>query len=140
MMTVAETSSIIGAALLLLAACTAVGALLVLPFKKLITGTAPAAEASNSARPSDSGAGLVMNWLVWPTYAVFALTAYLGEMHTLFANAGFGYVYITLGIPAFLLDWLILVIYASLQPVRSRWLFCALGAAGLLALGYANIN
>ena len=85
-------------------------------------------------------AGVALNWVGWPMFAILTLVAVAEEMFTLFVNAGFGYFFIMLGMPAFLLAWLCFVIYASFRTVPTSWLFGVLIAAALIIFGYANIN
>src|ERR1041384_5239176 len=104
MMVVAEISSWVGAALLAFGLCAAIGALMVLPFRGLIA-RAISRQVSRAPAPTSTNlndAGVAFNWLAWPIFAVLTSVAFLREMWTLYADAGFGYVYITLGMPAFL--------------------------------------
>jgi hypothetical protein len=142
MIMVAKISSGIGFALLLLAPCAAIGALLVLPFGKLIAGSNPQAGEREldhgTTMLNDAGVGLSL--LAWPMYAFATFAPFAGEIFTRFSTAGLGYVYITFGMPAFLAAWLGLVIYACIRPTQTSWLFGAIGAAAVIIVGYANIG
>ena len=85
-------------------------------------------------------AGIALNWLAWPMFAVLTFVAFLSEMYTLYANAGLGYYFIMLGMPVFAVAWFYLVVYASFRRVPTAWLFGAPAAAAVIALGYASIN
>jgi hypothetical protein len=142
MIVVAEISSWVGAALLAVGLCAATGAMLILPFHKLIVRggrqagvTAPLPTSTNL-----NDAGVAFNWLAWLLFAILTLAAFFGEMSTLYTDAGIAFVYITLGMPAFLVAWLGFVIYITMRPVPTSWLFGALVVAALMAFGYANIN
>jgi hypothetical protein len=141
MIVIAKISSAVGGALLLSSIFATVGALVTLPFKKLMAvsdGSTNILQESPSSNFIDATIGL--SWLAWLIYAYLTIAAFLGEMFTLFTNAGFGYVYITLGMPAFLAAWLGLVIYASIRPIPTSWLFGAMGAAAIIIFGCANID
>lgn len=142
MIWIAKIGSWIGLALLLSALCGAVGALLVLPFKRLIAVSNPQARPvvpeHRTTVLNDAGVGICL--LAWPIYAFVTFWAFVGETFTKFSNAGIGYVYITFGMPLFLAAWLGLLIYACIRPVQTNWLFGALGAAALIIFGCANIG
>ena len=142
MITLIQISAWGGLVLLLMGCCLAIGALLILPFlDSTRTGDAtPDVETSADQPTWLNHAGMGFSLLAWPIYAVVTWRAVFTEINTLFSNAGFGYVYIMLGMPAFFLTWLSLLVYASIRSVRSEWLFGALIAAALIGFGYANIN
>lgn len=139
---IAQASAWLGTAFLVIGIFGAIGVQLILLFKRLAQASSRPSPQSASRRASTyiNDDAVWFSWLAWLAYAAVTLTAFLGEMFTLFSNAGFGYVYIMLGMPAFLVAWLGLVINASVQSVPSSWLFGALGAAALIVSGYANIN
>jgi len=119
---------------LLFGFCAATAALLLLPFKSLMITTRP----HSSTNLYDAAVGFSL--MAWPIYAVFSVAAFGDEMFTLFSNAGFGYVYIMLGMPAFLVAWLGLIVFACLRGMPTSWLFGALAAAAAIIWGYTNIN
>ena len=83
---------------------------------------------------------IAFSWLTWLPYGFLTGAALLGEGRTLFSNAGFGFVYITLGMPAYLVAWLGLVIYAGIRSVPTSWLARAFAGAVLIVIGCANIG
>jgi hypothetical protein len=68
------------------------------------------------------------------------LIAVAGEMFTRFADAGFGYYFIMLGMPAFCIAWLWLMLYATFRTIPTSWPIGALVAAALITAGYAHIG
>jgi hypothetical protein len=139
---VAKISSWVGVAFLLLSFCAATAVLLVLPFMGLITAKDRTARQTPRPRSStnlnDAAVGLSLT--AWLLYAVFAGSAFGDEMFTLFSNAGFGYVYIMLGMPTFLAAWFGLIFFACLRGVPTAWLFGSLAVAAAITWGYTNIN
>jgi hypothetical protein len=94
-----------------------------------------------SARASHlSDAAIGISWFALPIFAILTLIAMIGEMFTKFANAGFGYYFILLGMPAFCVAWFSLLVYASFRPVPPSWCVSALIAAMFVVVGYANIG
>jgi hypothetical protein len=85
-------------------------------------------------------AAIGVSWFAWPIFAIVTVAAMFGEMFTRFANAGPGYYFIMLGMPAFCIAWLYLLIYASFRPVPTRWPVAALLAALVIIAGYATIG
>ena len=81
-----------------------------------------------------------ISWFALLTFVIVTVIAFVGEMFTKFADAGFGYYVIMLGMPAFCIAWLFLLVYASFRPVPRSWPVGALIAALLIVIGYANIG
>ncbi|QNP45212.1 hypothetical protein H9L14_11235 [Sphingomonas sediminicola] len=142
MILIAKVSAWLGVALMINGILWPIGLALVLPPKKSPeAGTHQPPEVA-SARVSTyiNEDAVWISWLAWLIYAAVTLSAFSREIFTLYSNAGLGYVYIVLGMPAFLVAWLGLIINASVRLLPARWLFGALGAGGLIVFGYANIN
>ena len=99
----------------------------------------PVQQVSSPAREA-SDAVIGLSWLAVPLYMAVTVTAVAGEMFTKFADAGFGYYFIMLGMPAFCIAWLYLMVYASFRPVPSSGLWAMLVSALLILIGYANIG
>jgi uncharacterized membrane protein YphA (DoxX/SURF4 family) len=85
-------------------------------------------------------AAMGISWFALLTFVIVTVIAFVEEMFTKFANAGFGYYFIMLGMPAFCILWLFLLVYASFRPVPTSWPVAALVAAFLIIIGYANIG
>jgi hypothetical protein len=60
--------------------------------------------------PQFHDAAIGVSWLAWPIFAIVTVAAMFGEMFTRFANAGPGYYFIMVGMPAFCIAWLTLLI------------------------------
>ncbi|QIK79432.1 hypothetical protein G7077_11475 [Sphingomonas piscis] len=141
MTTIAQTGSWIGLVLLLFGILTPIAALIVLPFQAVIVQPDPArGSILEPASTTLNDAGVGLSFLAWPLYALLTCSAFLGEMNTLYSDAGLGYIYITVGMPAFFVGWLGLIFYSSVRPARTELLFGALGAAVLISIGYGSIN
>jgi hypothetical protein len=136
-----KTGSLLGYALLLFGILAGIIALLILSVMRLINALrGDSKTAAKDPVPKTDGVGVVVGWLAWLIFAAISLVASFGEMFTRFSDAGFGFIYITLGMPVFLVAWLGLNIFASVGFLSTRWLFGTLGAAGLIVFGYGNIN
>ena len=96
-------------------------------------------QAPRPTRQIDDAA-IGVSWLAWPIFAIVTVAAMFGEMFTRFADAGPGYYFIMLGMPAFCIAWLTLLIYASFRPVPTRWPLAALLAALVIIAGYKTIG
>lgn len=92
----------------------------------------------SSAKLNDAATGVT--WLALPLFVVVTLIAVVGEMFTKFGDAGFGYYFIMLGMPAFCIAWLSLVLYSMFRTIPSSWAMAALISAALIIVGYTNIG
>src|SRR5688500_3431357 len=125
MIEIAKFGSWLGGALLLFGLFAGLGALSILSIMGLVKAFSgdPTSIPSKSVQVKSNSDGVVASWLAWLVFAVFAILAFFGEMFTRFSDAGFGYIYITLGMPAYLVTWLALNICASVRSVPTKWLF-----------------
>ena len=96
-------------------------------------------QAPRSTRQFDDAA-IGVSWFAWPIFAIVTVAAMFGEMFTRFANAGPGYYFIMLGMPAFCVAWLTLLIYASFRRVPTSWPVAALLASLVIIAGYKTIG
>ena len=81
-----------------------------------------------------------VSWCALPLFAIMTVIAMVGEMFTKFANAGLGYYFIMLALPAFCVAWLCLLIFATYRALPTSWLVTALSTAAVFAGVYGNIG
>jgi hypothetical protein len=125
-----------GALILFVAVAIPLGALLILPFTRMLENAADEVRArSGWSAPSRTGEFLCLLFCIaWLVFAANTLEAFLRQIFTPFSEACFPFAFETLVMPTYMLCWLALGIGALLRPVDAKWLVSAVcGGAVLIA-------
>jgi hypothetical protein len=81
-----------------------------------------------------------LNWTLLLFYFFIVLRAMFGEAFTKFSLVTFGYYYIMLGMPAWIVCWFALLIINEISPFPKVLLRATILVTVLAVAGYMNIN
>lgn len=129
---IAKISSILGHILLLLALCGGAGAFLFFPVQ--------ATSGPDLREPGRDRFALSLSLLAWPVFALVTMSAVWGELFTRYAVAGLGYIYIVLGMPAYLFAWLGLMVLSTIRYVPASMMLSASVGGAVVIMGFLGIN
>ena len=81
-----------------------------------------------------------VNWTMLFFYFFVVLHAFFGEFGTKLSLATFGFYYIVIAMPGWMVCWFAFLIFNEVHPVRRLWLHASVTIAVLAVIGYLNIN